>query len=395
MERNAGNKLGIYLHIPFCVQKCNYCDFQSFPGRGPEEQERYMEALSREIAEYRSEKSSSENEDIDINKYSVNSIFFGGGTPSLLEPQLISRVFEELKSVFSVEDGAEITLEANPGTLDSGKLEAYREMGINRLSIGVQSFSDEILQFLGRIHDRRTAVENIRQARNAGFDNLNLDLMFGIPGQGLSQWEETLQEALDLAPEHLSFYSLQIEEGTPFYRWFAAGEMEQPSQELDRAMYHGALKRLEERGYRRYEISNAAKPGFECRHNLKYWSMKDYLGLGLSAHSYIRGVRFFNTSQMDTYLAGDHLADVHRNDRQDSISDYLFTELRRAEGILLSDFELRYGQPLSELFGPEIRRFVQEGMLFCDGEILCFTERGLDFTNTVLRELMGNTGGAK
>lgn len=312
----------------------------------------------------------------------------------MLPAPLIERVLVALRSVFRVSAQAEITLEANPGTLNPEKLRAYRRMGINRLSMGVQSLDRDILKKLGRIHDRDTALRNVGQAREAGFDNINLDLMFGIPGQSLDVWKDTMEEVLSLNPEHLSFYSLQIEEGTSFYDWFASGRLEQLPEELDRRMYHEALGMLKERGYLHYEISNAAMDGYACRHNLKYWSMEDYLGLGLAAHSYIRGVRFFNTSDMGRYLGGDHLEAVHRNDRNDSISDYLFTGLRRIQGISEKDFETRFGQSLTDLFGAEIRRFTGDGLLEQreDGR-LCFTEKGLDVTNTVLRELM-TAGGA-
>ncbi len=409
------DKLGIYLHIPFCVQKCAYCDFTSFGGASEEEQERYVRGLIREIREYGAGGETGQVRDESgpadgrpepagtaedegpagpgIRGYLADSVFFGGGTPSLLEPHLIESLLAELEHVFRVSGEAEITLEANPGTLSAEKLAAYRRMGINRLSMGVQSMDDGILRTLGRIHDRKTVLENWRQARSAGFDNINLDLMFGVPDQRLEDWEKTLSEILALEPEHLSFYSLQIEEGTEFYRRFCSGSLSQIPEELDRRMYHTALEELEKRGYHHYEISNAAKPGFECRHNLKYWSMEDYLGLGLAAHSYIRGVRFCNTGDRDAYERGDRLEEVHRNDRRDSISDFLFTELRRIRGISLSEFELRYGQPLTGLFGPQVRRFTGEGLLETEGDFLRFTKKGLDFTNTVMRELM-TAGGA-
>lgn len=388
MKKTWAETLGLYLHIPFCVQKCRYCDFRSFGGTGQGEQERYFSALCDEIRGYKNEESSKEEELININKYYVDSIFFGGGTPSLPEAGLIGRALDEMRNVFSVEGDAEITLEANPGTLSTEKLRAFRSMGINRLSMGVQSMDPQILAILGRIHSPEDVLENFRQAREAGFDNINIDLMFGIPGQSFESFEDTAQKILALKPEHLSFYSLQIEEGTPFYKGVQRGELRQPSQELDRRMYHRMRGLLSECDYKHYEISNGAREGYFCRHNLKYWSMEDYLGLGLAAHSYIKGVRFYNTSDMERYLSGDHLADVCQNDRDDSISDYLFTELRRIRGISLEDFERRYGEPLIELCGAQIGRFCGEGLLEMTDEWLCFTEKGLDFTNTVLRELM-------
>ena len=398
--------LGLYVHIPFCVKKCDYCDFPSFPGRGDTEQEAYVKALCREIARYgqdgcgerggselrREENGGAgqigESQEAYISRYSVDTIFLGGGTPSLLRPSLICDILDSLGQVFSIEAEAEITIEANPGTLGPDKLKAYRSMGINRLSMGVQSLDDGILQGLGRIHSREEVLENYGQARRAGFENINLDLMFGIPDQGLGQWEATLDEALSLSPEHLSFYSLQIEEGTPFYHRFASGRLSQPSQELDRKMYHRALSRLEEEGYLHYEISNAARKGFACRHNMKYWTMEDYLGLGLSAHSYIRGVRFFNSSDMKEYAALSGPADIHKNDRRDSVSDYLFTGMRLVRGMDLDDFHYRYGESVFQMFPGPLERFQAQGLLEIQDRHLRFTRRGLDFTNTVLRELM-------
>lgn len=393
----------MYLHIPFCARKCSYCDFRSFGNSGEAEQKAYIGALCREIREYKTDAedgaeegtraassygiAAEENGAAETN-YNVDSIFFGGGTPSLLEPLHIAAAMNALSDSFHIDPDAEITIEANPGTLTAAKLKQYRLMGINRLSLGVQSMDDSVLFTLGRIHTRSQVLDSVRLAREAGFDNINIDLMLGIPGQTLESWERTMDEIFGLEPEHLSFYSLQIEEGTPFYDWFRTGRLEAMPEELDRRMYHGMRRRLEDQGYRHYEISNAAKPGRECRHNLKYWSMQDYIGLGLAAHSYVRGVRFSNTEDMERYLRGDHLEEVHKNDRADSISDYLFTELRRIEGFSQSEFEERFGEPPSALFGPEIRRFCAEGLLEADGDRLRFTARGLDFTNTVLRELM-------
>ena len=381
--------VGLYLHIPFCVRKCNYCDFLSFPEKtaGEALRQQYVGCLCREILAYGGD------------GLLVDTVFFGGGTPSLLSPAQAEQIFCALSAAFSIAEDAEITMEVNPGTVDYDKLAAYRSLGVNRLSLGIQSMDDEILSYLGRIHNRKQAEESFCLARKAGFDNLNCDLIFGIPGQSPDSFSDTTEQIFSMGPEHLSFYSLQLEEGTPFYDWFSAGTLIPAAEETDRAMYHRLLSDLSDHGYIHYEISNAAKPGRECRHNLKYWSMKNYLGLGLAAHSYMDGLRFFNTSDLPVYFrafdakeetgaASGAVAGMQKNTRDDSITDYLFTELRLLSGIELADFENRFGEPLEARYPEAVSRFLMQGLLWKRDGRIGFTERGLDFTNTVLRELM-------
>lgn len=389
-------RLGLYVHIPFCSQKCSYCDFLSFEGQGnsPEIHEEYIKSLIREIGI----NGKSYRED-----YRIDSIFFGGGTPSLIQEALIADVLSAVKADFNVSDDAEITIESNPGTLNRQKLERYLAAGINRLSMGVQSLDEQCLIRLGRIHNRQDFLDNFRLAREVGFRNISVDLMFSIPGQDMEIWNDTLNDILQLAPEHISFYSLQIEEGTKFFRLFNEGELQENSDELDRGMYHEAIHLLKKRGYHHYEISNAAKPGLECRHNLKYWSMEDYLGVGLGSHSFVKGVRFSNTRNLAEYnrilaidnqtLAENALPEVWRqpNTRQDMISEYLFTGLRKIDGISLSDFEERFGATLQEIYRdkwPDINRFIESKHLFMDENKLKFTEKGIDVSNTVLVEFV-------
>lgn len=386
-------KLGLYLHIPFCLKKCNYCDFRSFTGKDEAEMNAYVQALKKELAAYHlkggesalqlgAENSSSQD------RYEVDSIFIGGGTPSILPAPLIGELMETIHAHFDVSEGAEITIESNPKTLTEEKLSAYRKAGINRLSIGCQSTENDVLAFMGRAHRSEDFFENFRLARACGFDNINVDLMFGVKGQTPESWRQTLRDVLALAPEHVSFYSLQIEEGTPFYELHKNTGC-QTGDEVNREMYHEAIRLLKDAGYLHYEISNAAKPGCTCRHNLKYWSMDDYLGLGLSAHSYMGGVRFANTDSLKEYMENDpEPVWVHVNTRKESMSDCMFTGLRRLSGVSAKEFEQRFGETLEQAYGSIIEKYMQLGFLAYGGGQLAFTERGLDFTNMVLREMV-------
>ncbi len=366
-------KLGIYIHIPYCIRKCNYCDFVSFPLEDRQDElPVYFESLTGDI-----EKSSK----IYGKEYSVDSVFFGGGTPSCVDAGRICGILERIRSCFNVEDGAEISLEANPGTLDRKKLSAYRAAGFNRISLGIQSFDDEVLRIMGRIHDSEKAAESFALAREY-FGNINLDLILGTPGQDLKIWSETLSRAIDLGPEHISFYSLQLEEGTPFYEDYRSGRLDLPSWEENRAMYHRALELLKQAGYEHYEISNAARPGFRCRHNIKYWSMEDYLGLGCAASSFLDGRRFEN----GLYLPGDG----RLLSRSELEGDFIFTQLRLTEGLdtdlyrslFGSDFEAEHAAALSEC--------VSRGLLAKHGYRIAFTEKGLDMTNPVMAEFLND-----
>lgn len=371
-------KLGLYIHIPFCLKKCNYCDFLSFSGCDFKEQTRYIKAVEEELKAYNLKESD----------YQVDTIFIGGGTPSLLSEDLTEMLLKCVHHYLFIDENAEISIECNPKTLTDNKLNLYHRLGINRLSIGCQSLDDSILKFMGRVHNRNDFFETFQKARSYGFNNINVDLIFGVPGQTSQKFHQDVEEILTLQPEHLSFYSLQIEEGTPFYEKYERGEFNQVSDEEDRRMYHETVEQLDKNGYIHYEISNAAKKGYKCRHNLKYWSMADYLGVGLGAHSYIQGVRFNNTKNMQDYLNGNYVEASHKNTRKDSLSDYLFTGLRKIEGIDLSEFEKKFGQPIESLYGEMIHMFQEKGLLELSKTHLRFTKNGLDLSNTVLRELI-------
>jgi len=389
---NKGKQMGIYIHIPFCVKKCGYCDFLSFESEAAVIHKVYVKALIREI----------ETHGKSCSDYTVDSVFIGGGTPTIILPSMISQIMEAVKGSFNVDANAEITIEGNPKTLTYEKLESYLTAGINRISIGAQSFNDLVLKILSRAHLAGDITFSFNMAREAGFKNINLDLIFGIPRQAFEVWDETLDKVIDLSPEHVSFYSLQIEKGTKFYDMFVKGPYEKISDEVDRRMYHSALKKLAGAGYGHYEISNGAKCGFECRHNVKYWTMADYIGAGLGAHSYVGGVRSSNIKDFDKYieasLGGGESADFsvlretcHRNSALDDVSEYMFTGLRMVRGVDLADFEARFGKPVREMYKKEwgrIEKYAKDGFLVMDGGRLRLSPEGMDISNKIMSEFV-------
>ena len=369
--------LGLYLHIPFCVRKCNYCDFVSFAWQGEDVREAYVRRLCEDIemagARYR-------------DRYPVDTVFIGGGTPSLLDPAQIARILDTVAGSF-VCSFSEVTLESNPGTFDEERLRGFLDAGIDRLSMGVQSLDDGVLKRLGRIHDSGTALKAMRTAKRLDL-NFNVDLMLGIPGQTLGIWEDTLRRVIEEGPTHISFYSLQLEMGTPFYRDFKEGRLELPSWEENRAMYHKALEILKDAGYRHYEISNAAIPGYECRHNLKYWTMQDYLGLGMAAHSFLGGNRCFTTSDLKAFLAGPAEPEREGTDEHDRKTDFVFTELRLIDGFRKEDYQNMFGCGFEEDFGPAYGELVREGLMEEADGFVRLTQKGLDQTNPVMERLL-------
>ena len=379
--------LGIYVHVPFCVRRCPYCGFYSDAvGTGGYE-DRIKEYLRHLGEELRFRK---EQRDF---PYFVDSVYFGGGTPSLADPGLIGDLIDEIAALYPVTEDCEISMEANPGTLDRKRLEAYREAGVSRLSLGLQSLDDGVLRTLGRIHTADDFVHSFDDARSAGFDNISADLMFGVPGQTEKIWEDTVERLASMLPEHISFYSLQIEEGTPFYTEYKMGDMEPVPDEEDRAMYHRCLEILRSRGYGQYEISNAALPGKECRHNLKYWTFGDYLGIGASASSFVDGVRktdpgagyddFARKGFPDSLLAEDH-----RNSFFDSCVDYMITGLRLTEGIDERDFAKRFGKSIDEVFPraeEELSEFKKSGRVVRERGRLRITVSGMDVANRIMQ----------
>ena len=377
----AGKPLGIYIHLPFCVQKCRYCDFLSFTEFGEEERRRYLGKVMEEIVgrsqRYRKD-------------YRVDSIFIGGGTPSLFPPSWIEEILDTIYARFHVAEDGENTMEVNPGTVTENRLKGYRRAGINRLSVGVQSFRAGLLTYLGRIHTARDAEETFCAARAAGFSNINLDLIFGIPGQTMDHWKQDMHRALALGSEHLSFYSFQDEEGTAIHEDIAAGRVQPLTDLEDRLMYHHAVETLNAAGYTHYEISNAARPGFSSRHNLKYWSMEDFLGIGLGAHSYMERRRFANTEVWKEYMIASGSRNMtiwtHRNTEQEDISEYVFLGLRKTEGINLHAFQAMFGKDFWDIYSEETEGLIRRGLLEHRDEILRLTPLGLDLSNQVFME---------
>ena len=389
---NAAEKrrLELYIHIPFCVKKCDYCDFLSAPAdRGT--QKAYVDALLREIQGYgRAGKENAIFPD-------VSSVFIGGGTPSILEGSDICRIMAQARENFCISPDAEITIEANPGTLTAEKLQAYRNAGINRLSLGLQSTDEQELCALGRIHTYEEFLESYRLARQAGFSNINVDLMFAIPGQTCEGWFRNLRTVAELEPEHISAYSLIVEEGTPF----ADRELDLPDEDAEYRMYEDTAAVLAEYGYRQYEISNYAKTGYSCRHNIGYWNRTQYLGLGLGAASLIRTkapdnsteYRFNNTPILTEYLTSSVDPRSIRRDLQmltvkDCQEEFMFLGLRMTEGISETDFQNQFGQTLDSVYGDVLKKYKEMGFLAHTGDRWYFTRRGIHVSNQILADFL-------
>ena len=405
-------KLELYLHIPFCVRKCAYCDFLSFAAPEREYRE-YVDQLIEEIY------GQSEN----FREYQVISIFVGGGTPSLLPAPLMEELFAVLHQCFDIAEDAEITIEANPGTLTMEKLEIYRQSGINRLSLGLQSADDQELNYLGRIHTYEDFLKSYQRAREAGFTNINVDLMSALPGQDLHSWKTTLRKVLMLKPEHISAYSLIIEEGTPFYCRYGEGENhgscsqwdsqtiwtgrglkgrpmslwalpDLPDEEMDREMYHVTKELMAAHGYHRYEISNYARSGCEYLHNKGYWTGTEYLGLGLGASSYTFFHRYHNTEDMEEYLSldlsqvGAAARDIQEISLEERMEEFMFLGLRLMEGVSGTEFFSRFGQNMWNVYGTVIERLEKQGLIEVEMPVIRLTEQGIDVSNRVLSQFL-------
>ncbi len=369
--------LELYVHIPFCVRKCDYCDFLSFPS-SEEQQRGYMEALRKEIlgSESRPE-------------HLVTSVFFGGGTPSVPPAELTAEILELLRETFTFDSGAEITLEANPGTLTEEKLNIYRAAGFNRLSIGCQSVHDDELRRLGRIHTHQEFLDSFAMARNCGFTNINADLMSGLPGQSLEAYETSLRTVAALGPEHISAYSLIVEPGTPF----ASRELELPDEETERKMYERTGEILGEYGYTQYEISNYAKPGYECRHNIGYWKRTDYLGFGPGAASLMENRRYSNTTEVKRYLAqSGHPENIREQveqlTEQECMEEFMFLGLRMNQGISEQEFQRQFGKEIDAVYGNVLAKYVSSGFLWRDRGAVGLTRQGISVSNTILAEFL-------
>ena len=376
-NRKENSPMEIYIHIPFCIRKCDYCDFLSGPS-GPKEQADYVQALLREI------QAVEEGEG-----RSVSSIFIGGGTPSVLDERLLGDILREIRNRFKMEEDAEITIEVNPGTANIGKLQAYREMGINRLSIGLQSPEDRELKILGRIHNYGQFLETYQEARTVGFDNINIDLMSAIPDQTYEGWVKNLRTVAELEPEHISAYSLIVEEGTPF----AARKLNLPDEDTEYNMYEATAQILKEYGFEQYEISNYARKGRECRHNVGYWTRQDYLGFGLGASSLYGKERFANTADMKKYLENSRNPEKIREKepsliREDEMAEFMFLGLRMTKGISKADFQRCFGCTIESVYGEVLEKYESmELLLEKDGRIFLSRE-GIHVSNSIMAEFL-------
>lgn len=372
--------IGLYIHIPFCRQKCLYCDFPSWAGK-EDEMEGYVDALMKEI----------QNRSREYPDRRVVSVFFGGGTPTTLSIPMLERLMGAVLANWDVAEDAEITTEANPGTLDGEMAAALKKMGFNRLSMGVQAWQNRLLKELGRIHTIESFQENYKAVRKAGFANVNTDLMFALPGQTMEDWQETVKNIAALEPEHISAYSLILEEGTPFFDRYEKGELEPAAEELDREMYHWAVEYLAEMGYEQYEISNFAKAGGQSRHNRIYWQAEEYLGLGLGAHSYMEGERFHNTYDLREYIEGEGFLwkeDAEGIAAEDALAEFMFLGLRLTEGVSFGRFRERFGQGMKNIYGSQIEELVKEGLLEEDERGIRLTKKGVDVSNYVFEKFL-------
>ena len=374
--------LGLYIHIPFCVKKCEYCDFLSW-NAGEEERQQYVAALLSEIESYREF----------AKGYRVSTIFIGGGTPSVLLPKQMEDILQKIYEIFELERRPEITIEVNPGTVDEEKLQCYKENGVNRLSMGLQSVKDEKLRLLGRIHTYQEFVESYELARKAGFDNISIDLISSVPGQTLQEWKEELETAAAQNPEHISVYQLIIEEGTPFYEKYAEHPELLPDEETSREIYLWTGKFLKEAGYEQYEISNYAKPGKESRHNLKYWERGDYLGLGLGAASMVRNIRMSNTKDMKTYLERCDKPKTMREDVQfleepRQMEEFMFLGLRKTRGVSKKEFRRIFGREMDMVYEKALHKCLENGMLLEHKDRIFLSEEGTLLSNMVLSEFL-------
>lgn len=384
-------EMELYIHVPFCIKKCAYCDFLSAPA-GEEERQRYVETMIKEIQGYRKK----------YQEYCVTTIFVGGGTPSVLSGEQIKEVFNALRASFVIDTQAEITIEVNPGTVTEEKVEAWMQAGVNRISIGLQSVNDEELQMLGRMHTYKDFLNTYHLLRDKGFNNLNIDLISAIPGQTLESWKKTLSTVAELEPEHISAYSLIVEEGTPFYTIYgeggADGNLESmvqplPDEETERFIYEETETILQKYGYDRYEISNYAKPGYACRHNEGYWRRVNYLGVGLGASSLIENQRFRNFSTYDTYMDAIQNQKLFHEEVEslsvtDEMEEFMFLGLRMMSGISREEFQKKFRKKIETVYEKQIQQLKKDGLIEFVENRIRLTKRGIDISNYVFEQFL-------
>ena len=374
--------LGIYVHIPFCKERCNYCDFLSFR-HVDYDIDPYLNALLKEIDMVSKL----------YNKYLVDTIFFGGGTPSYFTYGYISKIMNLIRNKFNISNNPEISIEVNPNTLSIEKIREYKESGINRISLAIQSFDENILKILGRDHNPNIAINEYNDLRKEGFNNISFDLMMGIPGQSIDQIYKDIDYILRLKPDHISYYSLILEEKTMFNKWVNEGKIKLLDEEIERNMYHLANKELENIGLKRYEISNFSLEGFQSKHNLKYWNLDEYLGIGLGSSSYIGGYRFSNTRSFNKYIKDineDKLPreNIKKIDLNESYMEYIMLKSRLVSGIDINQVKEKYNIDLLKKKKKEIKKLEENGLIYIEDNRILLSEKGFDLDNQVVLDLI-------
>ncbi|MGJ0846000.1 radical SAM family heme chaperone HemW [Tissierella praeacuta] len=368
--------LSLYIHIPFCISKCYYCDFSSFTNINHKIDE-YINSLIIELDLYKDK----------IKDYSIKTIFIGGGTPSCINPRYINRILEFIYRNFNTSDLVEVTIEANPGTLDKEKVQIYMESGINRVSMGMQTLDDTLLKSIGRIHSTKDFYKSYEILRNGNMKNINVDLIFGLPNQSIDQVISSLKKVVELGVEHVSYYGLILEENTKFYKLYNEGKISLPDENIERMMYHKATEYLTNHGYKHYEISNYALPTYECKHNLVYWEVRPYLGVGLSSHSNMRGKRFFNTSDINIYIEKLNINKLPVEgeeiiDKDTEMEEFCILGIRKIEGLSKIEFKNRFEVEIEKIYGDIIKKHIDNGLILNDHNIR-LTKKGLDLSNLV------------
>ena len=385
--------IGIYIHIPFCKKKCEYCDFISYEGK-ENLVEKYIECVKHELTEIGEQNRIDYENNLD-DLVLVKTVYIGGGTPSFINSKYISELLNVIKNSFTLDNDVEITLEVNPGTADEYKLKEYKDSGINRLSIGLQETHDRILKNIGRIHTYENFLNTYNLARKIGFNNINVDLMLGLPGQTLLDLNESLDNVIKLNPEHISVYSLILEEGTPLYFKVSNHQVQLPDDELERKMYWKVKEKLQKAGYIHYEISNFAKLGYESKHNLSCWNQEEYIGVGVASHSYTNNVRYSVIENVEEYIKNidtDNEADniiFHEKQNKDSkMQEYMLLGLRKIEGIKIQEFKNKFEIDPIVLYKNELKKLKDEGLIKIDSNSIKLTNKGLDLANIVWEEFV-------
>ena len=370
--------LSIYIHIPFCKEKCFYCDFLSFKGK-EEYFEKYKIALLKEIENFAI---------LNKDKYIIKTIFIGGGTPSILPIGYIGEIMEKIVTLFNMDKNLECTIESNPGTLSYEKIKHFKDNNINRISLGLQAYQNHLLKKIGRIHTIEEFLKNYENVRKVGFENVNIDLMFSLPTQTEKDFEQTLKNISALEPEHISTYSLILEEGTKFYSMYEKGEFELFNDEIDRKLYYMAINILQKKGYNLYEISNFCKPNRECKHNIVYWTRKEYIGFGLGASSLIDEKRIINTTNFNDYINFKNEQEIEVLEKRHMYSEYIFLGLRMTNGIKKSNFYKEFNVSIDEIYKPQLDKFIKNGLIIQENDNIRLSKKGIDLSNIVFSEFI-------